>query len=162
MTSTATKGKTTFEQISDTELRMSRIFNAPRELVFKVCTDAKAIPNWWGPGYLTTTVETMDLRPGGKWRFVQQDPQGNVFAFNGEFREIVPPERLVETFEFEGAPGEIVVDTYVFEDLGDGRTKLTATSEFPSAEALQGMKQAGMEEGAAESWDRLAELVEKQ
>ena len=161
MSATATKGKTTFEQISDTELRMSRIFNAPRELVFRVCTDPDAIPNWWGPGNLTTTVETMDLRVGGKWRFVQQDPKGNVFAFNGEFREVTPPERLVETFEFEGMPGHVVVDTYIFEDLGDGRTRLTATSKFGSPEDLKGMMQSGMEEGATESWDRLAELVEK-
>lgn len=157
---TATKGKTTFEQLSETELRMTRIFDAPRELVFKVCTDANAIPKWWGPAYLTTTVEMMDVRPGGKWRFIQKDPQGNVFGFNGEFREVVPPKRFVETFEFEGTPGHIVVDTYTFEDLGDGRTKLTATSKFASPEDLQGMMQAGMEEGATEGWDRLAGLVE--
>ena len=160
MTTTATP-KTTFEQISDTELRMSRIFNAPRELVWKACTDANAIPNWWGPSYLTTTVESMDVRPGGKWRFVQQDPQGNVFGFRGEFREVEPPSKLVQTFEFEGMPGHIVLDAYTFEDIGDGKTRLTATSTFQSAEDLQGMMQSGMESGAVESWERLAAMVEK-
>jgi uncharacterized protein YndB with AHSA1/START domain len=140
---------------------MSRVFNAPRELVFKAHTDPKLIAQWWGQGSSTTIVDKMDVRPGGVWRFVQREADGTEYGFNGEFREIVPPERIVQTFEFEGMPGHVVVDTLVFEDL-NGKTRLTTTSLFANVEDRDGMMQSGMEEGANESWDRLATLVEKQ
>jgi uncharacterized protein YndB with AHSA1/START domain len=101
----------------------------------------------------------IDLRPGGAWRFVERQTDGNEYGFRGEFREIVPPERLVYTFEFEGAPGHVALETLTFEDL-DGKTRLTARSLFDSAEDRDGMLQSGMEEGARETWDRLAELLE--
>ena len=140
-------------------LVMSRVFAAPRDRLWRVYTDPKLVPQWWGPRYLKTTVERMEVRRGGRWRYVQQDPDGNVFAFRGEYREVVPPERLVSTFELEGAPGNIMVDTATFEDLG-GRTRLTVTSIFEgSDEALEEMIKSGMESGARETWDRLAELL---
>jgi uncharacterized protein YndB with AHSA1/START domain len=145
---------------SDREIVMTRVFDAPRELVFKVCTDPTLIPQWWGPRILTTTVDKMDVRPGGVWRFVQRDPGGNEFAFNGEYREIVPPARIVQTFEFEAMPGHVVLETVTFEDH-DGKTKLTVTSLFQNVEDRDGMLQSGMEAGATESHDRLAELLAK-
>jgi len=101
----------------------------------------------------------MDVRPGGVWRFIQHDADGNEFGFNGEYREIVPPERLVNTFEFEGMPGHIIIDTAMFEELPDGKTKLTVTSLFDTVEDRDGMLKSGMEGGAIETWDRLAELL---
>ena len=101
----------------------------------------------------------MDVRPGGVWRFIQRDANGNEYAFNGEYREIVPPERLVNTFEFEGVPGHIIVDTATFEEQPDGKTKLTVTSLFDTVEDRDGMLKSGMEDGAIETWDRLAELL---
>lgn len=138
---------------------MTRIFDAPRELVFRAYTDPELIPRWWGLRGNTTTVEKMDLRPGGTWRFIQRDAEGNEFAFKGEYREIVPPQRLVNTFEFEGMPGHVILDTSVFEELPDGRTKLTATSLFKTVEDRDGMLNSGMEGGSNESWDRLSELL---
>ncbi|MDQ3250481.1 MAG: SRPBCC family protein [Chloroflexota bacterium] len=155
----AKNSATTMTLPSEREIVMTRIFNAPRELVFKAYTDPEAIPQWWGLRSATTTVDKMDVRPGGVWRFVQQDTQGNEFAFNGEYREIVPPERLVNTFEFEGMPGHIIVDTAIFEAQPNGTTRLTVTSRFASLEDREGMLQSGMEGGANETWDRLAEYL---
>jgi uncharacterized protein YndB with AHSA1/START domain len=96
----------------------------------------------------------MDFRPGGKWRFVERDKQGNEWGFRGEVREVVSPERVVQTFEWEGLPGHISVETMRLEDLG-GRTRITVTSVFDSVEDRDGMLQSGMEQGAGESYDRL-------
>jgi uncharacterized protein YndB with AHSA1/START domain len=87
-----------FELPTDREVLITRIFDAPRERVFKASTDPNLIPQWWGPKRYTTTVEKMDVKPGGVWRFIQSDKEGNKFAFNGVYREIEPPEREVYTF----------------------------------------------------------------
>ncbi len=158
---TASDKSSTLTLPSDREIRMSRIFNAPRDLVFKVMTDPTTVPNWWGPRTMTTVVEQMDMRPGGQWRFVQRDANGGQYAFFGEYREIVSPERVVNTFEFDGFPGHIVVETLTLEDLG-GRTRVTMTSAFTSIEDRDGMLQSGMEQGAVESWDQLEELIARQ
>ena len=140
------------------QVSMSRVFDAPRERVFRAYTDPKLIPRWWGPRRHTTKVDAMDVRKGGKWRYVSRDEDGTEYAFRGEYREIVPPERLVSTFEFEGMPGKVIVDTATFEVFGR-KTKVTVTSQFASLEDLEGMLASGMEDGALESWDRLAELL---
>lgn len=142
------------------QIVMSRVFNAPRTRVFRVYTDPKLIPQWWGPRSQATTVETMDVRKGGRWRYVSREPDGSEYAFRGECREVVPPERLVSTFEFEGMPGHVILETATFEDVA-GKTKLTVTSSFESIEDLDGMLQSGMESGARETWDRLEELLAK-
>jgi uncharacterized protein YndB with AHSA1/START domain len=144
---------------SDRAIVMERVFNAPRALVFKAYTDPDLIPKWWGPRKYTTTVDKLDVRVGGAWRFVQRDADGNVYAFNGEYREIAPPGRLSYTFEFEGLPGHVLLETVTFEEQG-GQTKVTVTSLFESVEDRDGMLQSGMEQGANESQDRLAELLE--
>jgi uncharacterized protein YndB with AHSA1/START domain len=149
---------TTLSMPSDREIVVERVFNAPRELVFKVFTDPTAIPRWWGPRRLTTTIDKMDVRPGGAWRFVQRGPDGAEYAFRGEYREILPPERLVSTFEFEGFAGHVMLDTTTFEDL-DGKTKLTSTLLYESVEDRDGHLQSGMEPGLRETHDRFAELL---
>jgi uncharacterized protein YndB with AHSA1/START domain len=143
---------------SEREIVMERSFNAPRELVFKAYTDPDLIPRWWGPRRYTTTVDKMDVQVGGVWRFVQHDAAGNVYAFNGVYREIVPPERLSYTFEFEGLPGHIMVETVTFEEHA-GQTKVSVTGYFESTEDRDGMLTSGMEAGANESNERLAELL---
>lgn len=145
---------------SNMTVTATRVFDAPRDLVFRVFFDPKLIPQWWGPRKYTTTLDTLDFRPGGKWRFVHTGPDGETFGFNGEFREITPPERVVYTFEYEGAPGHIVIESVDIEDLGK-KTRIVAVDRFASLDDLHGMYADGMEEGANESYDRFEELLER-
>ena len=145
---------------SDREIVTTHVFDAPRELVWRTWTDPKLIPRWWGPKKYTTTVEKMDVRPGGTWRFLQRDDEGNEYGFHGEYREVVPPERIVDTFEFEGMPGHILVESAVFEEVGQ-KTKVTQKALFATVEDLKGMVASGMEEGARETIERFAELVQE-
>ena len=145
------------------ELVITREFDAPRALVFKAVTDPKLIPEWWGPRYLTTNVEKMDMRPGGQWRFIQRNDQGNEFAFHGVYHEVLAPERVIDTFEFEGLPetGHVTLETIRFEELPGGRTRLTAQSVFQSVADRDGALQSGMEEGVIDTYNRLEELLKK-
>ena len=143
---------------SDREIVLERVFEAPRAPVFNAYTDPNLIPQWWGPRGFTTTVDNMHVRLGGVWRFVQRGPDGNHYAFNGVYRGIMPPDWLAYTFEFEGMPGHVLLETVTFEER-DGKTKVTATALFDTVRDRDGMLKSGMEEGAAESWDRLAELL---
>ncbi len=153
--------KTTFvAEPGKQDVIATAVFDAPRERVFKAVTDANHIPQWWGPRMLTTTIDKLDLKKGGLWRFVQRDPQGNVYAFNGVYHEVKPPERLIYTFEFEGVPGHIVLTDVNFEEQG-GRTTMTEKSVFMSGEDRDAMLADDMESGATESMERLAELLEK-
>lgn len=133
-------------------------YKEPRDKVFTAVTDPALIPSWWGPRVFSTSVDTMDVRPGGRWRYVQHDKDGNEFAFNGTYREVVPPERLVYTFEFEGMPGQIIIETVVLEER-DGKTTVKVTDEFDSVEQRDGAVAAGMKEGAVESMERFGELL---
>jgi len=144
---------------SDREIVGSRIMDAPPELVFKAYTDPELIPRWWGPRRYATTVDKMDVRPGGVWRFVHRAADGGEYAFNGVYREIVPPQRLVYTFNYEGAPGHEAVETVTFEEAEGGKTRMTDHLLFETREERDGMLNSGMEEGAAETIDRLAELL---
>ena len=140
------------------EIVITRVFDAPRDLVFKTYTDPNLVPQWWGPKNLTTTVDKMDVRPGGVWRFVHRDAKGNEYAFHGVYHESMPPERLVYTFEFEGIPGHVLLETVTFEEH-DGKTRLTDKSVFQTVEDRDGMLRSGMEQGAAETMERFAELL---
>ncbi len=141
------------------EIVMERTFDAPRELVWKLWTDPELIPHWWGPKEYKTTVEKMEVRPGGVWRFIQRDPSGNEYAFSGEYREIVPPSRIVHTFNFEPiGPGHELVESVTFEEQ-DGKTKMTSKAMYKSLEDLEGMVSSGMERGANETMERFAELL---
>ena len=145
-------------RISDTEFVMERTFAAPPRRVFEAYSDPAQVARWWGQRSSTTTVEANDVRPGGAWRFVQRDPEGNAYEFFGEYLEVVPNEKIVYTFEFAGFPGHVVTDTITLVPEGSG-TRLIATSRYASKEDLDGMISSGMEGGANESWDRLAELI---
>ena len=143
---------------TDREIRIERVFDAPRDRVFAAFTDPKLIPEWWGPRDSTTVVEQMDVRPGGSWRFVIRHSDGRENAFRGTYREVAPPERIVQTFEWEGMPGHVAVETAILEDLGD-RTKLTTTSLFHETEERDGALGSGMERGTNETYARLDELL---
>ena len=143
---------------SDREIVMTRVFHAPRELVFKAHVDPTLIAQWWGLRSYTTIVDQLDARPGGKWRFVQRRPDGSEEGFHGEFREIVPPERFTWTFEWDGMPGHVGLETYTFEEHA-GKTTLMATSVFNTLEERDGVIASGMEAGANASADRLEELL---
>ncbi|MDP4219248.1 MAG: SRPBCC family protein [Bacteroidota bacterium] len=142
------------------EVTVSRIFNAPPERVFKAAIDPKAIPEWWGPRSLTTEVESLEPKPAGKWRIVQTDPSGNVYGFHGVYHAVVPPKEIVRTFEYEGTPGHVVLETSILENLG-GKTKLTIQSVFQSVADRDEMAAAGMEQGILDSHERLDEFLAK-
>jgi uncharacterized protein YndB with AHSA1/START domain len=151
--------ETTTVYTEGAEFVMERVFDAPRELVWKVLTEAEHIPNWWGLRDRPMTVVEMDVRVGGTWRWVTSDSDGNEVPFTGEYLEIVPPERLVNTEMFDVEPfnaGEPAIVTQILEDLG-GRTRLISRSRFSSADILEGVLSTGMVGGAIESWDRIAE-----
>jgi uncharacterized protein YndB with AHSA1/START domain len=143
---------------SDLEIQVTREFDAPRDVVYKAMTDPKLIPQWWGPRSDATTVDKMEVRPGGKWRFVATGPNGS-YAFRGEYRQIVPGEKIVQTFEFEPMAGHISVETATLTDLPGGRTLFTTRSVFASKEDRDGMIQSGMESGLRETYDRLDEVL---
>ena len=144
------------------ELFVTREFDAPRELVFKAFTDPELYVQWLGPRDLTTTLETFEPRSGGRWRYIQKDKDGNEFAFHGVNHEVLAPERIIGTFEFEGLPesGHVLLETITFEELPSGRTRMTGQSVFQSVEDRDGMVQSGMEGGAEDSYERLDELLE--
>jgi uncharacterized protein YndB with AHSA1/START domain len=143
---------------ADREIHIERVLDAPRERVFAAFTDPQLIPEWWGPRDSATVVDRMDVRPGGSWRFVTRTCDGSETAFRGTYREVTPPERIVQTFEWEGMPGHVSVETATFEDLGD-RTKVTTTSLFHTTEERDGMLASGMERGMNETYARLDELL---
>ena len=144
---------------SDQEIRLTRLFDAPRRLVFEAMTKPEHVERWWGrlgEGYSVPVCE-IDLRVGGKWRFVNRHPKGEV-AFYGEYREITPPSRLVFTEIFEQFPDSVSVVTAEFLDEG-GKTRLTATVRYPSLDVRNAVLASGMARGAGISYDRLEDLV---
>ena len=156
----AEKSKTSmFTLPSDREIAGSRILDAPPDLVYRAYTEPEAIAQWWGPSRFTTTVEKLDARPGGAWRFVHRAADGGEFAFSGVFREVVPPKRLVFTFNYEAMPGHEAVETITLEAVEGGKTKVTDNLLFQNREDRDGMLQSGMEEGASESQERLVALL---
>ena len=144
---------------SDREIVMTRVFDAPRDLVFEAHTSCEHMSRWWGPRKYEVGSCEMDFRPGGAWRIVHSGPGGEEHGFRGEFRDIVRPERITWTFEWEGLPGHVSVQTVAFEEH-NGKTTLTATAVFDTVEDRDGMLQSGMESGAAESYERLDEYLE--
>jgi uncharacterized protein YndB with AHSA1/START domain len=158
MTQADSSSATTFTTPSDREVAMTRVVDAPRSLVWEAWTNPEHVPNWLlGPPGWTMPVCEIDLRPGGAWRFVWRKGDGEEMAMSGEYREIAPPERLVST-ESWGADWPETVNTLVL-DEEDGRTTITQTVLYPSTEARDAALETGMKDGAAQSFDRLAEYL---
>jgi uncharacterized protein YndB with AHSA1/START domain len=146
---------------SDREIRLTRVFDAPRHLVFEAMTKPEHIRRWWGnlgPGYSVPVCE-VDLRPGGAWRFVNRHPKGEA-AFYGTYREIAPPDRIVFTEMMEPFEGPPSVVTAVFTEE-NGKTRMTVDCVYPSMEVRDIVKNSGMEKGAALSYDRLEEVAKE-
>ncbi len=142
---------------ADREVRTERIFDAPRERVWRAFTDRAQLAQWWGRGH-RVVVERMEVERGGRWRFVEHAPDG-VFGFEGRYREVKAPERLEMTFEWDGMPGYVSVTTITLEDLGGGRTRVISTSLFHTAAERDGMLKGGMEAGMNESYAALDRLL---
>ncbi|MBI5670572.1 MAG: SRPBCC family protein [Chloroflexi bacterium] len=140
------------------EIRMTREFDAPREQVFKAMTDPALVPRWWGPSSVSTVVDRMEVKPGGMWRYVQREQDGTEYGFHGVYHAVEALERLVFTFEFEGMPGHVLLETVTFEEHS-GKTRVIDSSVFQSVADRDGMLRAGMESGASESWERLEALL---
>ena len=154
MVSASNVGKTTFTTPSDREFVTTRVFDAPRQLVWEAWTNPKHVPKWLlGPSGWTMPVCEIDLRPGGEWHFVWRNADGNEMEMRGTYREVRPPERLVNTERWGDAWPE-TVNTLVFADDGD-RTLMTLTVLYPSKEARDAAMATGMTSGMTESFDRL-------
>ncbi|WP_437934105.1 SRPBCC family protein [Sorangium sp. So ce341] len=161
MVATGAANKDSFQVTtpSEQEIHMTRLFNAPRHLVFEAMTKPEHVKRWWGclgEGYSVPVCE-IDLRPGGAWRFVNRHPHGEA-AFHGEYKEITPPSRLVYTEIFEMFPDTVSLVTSVLTEEG-GKTRVTTTTRYPSKEVRDAVIASGMEHGAALSYDRLEDLV---
>ena len=153
------KNKTTITaEPSKQELFITREFDAPRELVYKAHTDPKLFVQWLGPRGYEMILETFEPVNGGKYRYVHKDKDGNEFGFHGAFHEM-SIDNMVQTFEFEGYPGHVSLDTMTLEELPGNRTKATIHSVFQSVTDRDGMIQNGMEKGVREGYERLDELI---
>lgn len=140
------------------ELTITRLFDAPAARIFKVMTDPQLIPRWWGPRKYITIVDQAEIKVGGVWRYINRDADGHDFGFHGVFHAIEPPTRMVQTFEWEGMPGHVSLETMTLENRG-GKTLITAHSVFQSVADRDGMIAGDMESGANDTYDRLEELV---
>jgi uncharacterized protein YndB with AHSA1/START domain len=138
----------------------SRTFDAPRELVYRAFTEPELLLQWLGPRRFTMAIDRYDLRGGGSWRYVHADDAGNEFGFHGVFHGEPSLEGMVQTFEFEGAPGNVQMDTVTF-DEHDGVTTVRTNSVFQSVEARDAMVGSGMAEGMGQGYERLDEVLAK-
>jgi len=145
------------------ELFITREFDAPREMVFRAFSDPAILAQFLGPADMEMKIDYYDMRSGGSYRYVSIDPQGNEYGFHGSVHEVSAPERVIQTFEFEGLPdrGHVSMDTSIFEALPDNRTRLVIQSVFRSVADRDGMIMSGMEGGLNEGFTRLDALLEK-
>jgi uncharacterized protein YndB with AHSA1/START domain len=140
------------------EVIITRDFDAPREAVFVALTDPKHLPNWWGPARYETEIERCENWSGGSWRFISRGADGSEYAFRGVHHAVDAPHRIVRTFEYEGFPGHVSLETLTLTEL-DGKTHYEALAVFQTVADRDAMVQSGMESGASEGMDRLNELV---
>lgn len=149
---------TTFEvDKANLEVRIIRTFNATPERLWQAHTDPDQIVQWWDK----TTIDRFELKVGGVWRFVSSDDDGKEHAFNGMFKELDEPKKIVRTFEYEPWAGHVMTESVTFELQPDGKTKQTTISKYANIGDLEGMVSNGMERGATAGLDRLANVVEQ-
>jgi len=140
------------------QILMSREFDAPRELVYRAYTDPELLVQWLGPHLLEMRIDRYDVRGGGTYRYVHKDVDGTEYGFHGVFHGEPSPDQIVQTFEFEGWPGHVSLDTAKFEEH-DGRTTVRTNSVYQSVEDRDAMIQSGMETGVDEGYERLEALL---
>jgi uncharacterized protein YndB with AHSA1/START domain len=143
------------------ELFIERVFDAPRELVFKAYTDPEIYKQWNGPDDLKMTLEKFEPHAGGSWKFTHTDPKGNEFKFHGVNHEVTTPERIIGTFEYDGLPeaGHVILETVRFEELPGGKTKVLTQSVFQSVADRDGMVASGMDSGVIQGYARLDKIL---
>lgn len=142
------------------QIIISRDFGAPRDLVYRAYVDPDLLVQWLGPRDLTTDIDRYEARNGGTWRYVQKDAQGNRYGFHGVFHGDPSPDAIVQTFEFEGAPGHVCLETVTFAEHA-GSTQTRTVVAFQSVGDRDQMIASGMERGVRDSGDRLDELLAK-
>jgi uncharacterized protein YndB with AHSA1/START domain len=158
-----TRNPTTITAQGEAGVRIERIFEAPRDLVWEAHTEPELLSRWLGPRRLTMTIQEMDVRPGGSYRYTHVGDDGSgPFVFTGEFVEVEPPRLLVQTFQIVGFEEEPALDRHELEELDGGRTRLVVTSTMPSPEARDTMLESGMETGVREGYEKLDELLARQ
>lgn len=142
------------------EIIITRVFDASREKVWRAWTDAELMKQWLGPHGMKMTVEKFDVRSGGAYRYIHSDGNGE-YAFHGVFHGVHAPEKIIQTFEFEGLPepGHVALDTLLLEEIDTDTTKVTTISVYQTPEDRDGMLQSGMEKGLSEGYERLDELL---
>jgi uncharacterized protein YndB with AHSA1/START domain len=155
----AAAGRATVTPQGEREIHIEREFNAPRDKVWQAYTDAKLVARWWGRGN-PLVVERFDLKPGGRWRFIERAPGEKPMGFQGSFREVTPQSRLVQTFGWDGMPGHESVDTMTLTDAGEGRTRVSVDSVFHDRSERDGILEMGMVEGLNQSYDALDQVLE--
>lgn len=145
------------------ELFLKREFDAPIDIVYKAFSDPEILTQWSAPFDMSMKIDRYDNRAGGQYRFLYIDPKGNEFAFNGVIHEIVPAERVIRTYEFEGLPekGHVLMEVLLFESLPKNRTRMVTQQVFRSVADRDGMVQSGMEQGASDSYNKLDAALEK-
>lgn len=136
---------TTITTPAEREIHAERIVNASRDRVWQAYADPALVAQWWGRGH-RLDIERMEFERGGRWRYVEHTPHG-VFAFEGRYREVTAPERFVRSFEWDGMPGHVAIETVAFEDLGDGRTRIVITMQMHTPDERDGFLQSGMQGG---------------
>jgi uncharacterized protein YndB with AHSA1/START domain len=151
------KGKARVSTPVEREIHIERVFNASRDRVWKAMTDPTLLAQWWGRGN-KLVVEKFEPHRGGHWRVVEH-ADGQVHGFEGRFREVTPPERVVQTFEWDGMPAHVIVQTMTLEDMGDNRTRLRVVSQFMSNDERDGFLNSGMEGGMNQSYDALDRVL---
>lgn len=144
--------------VDEPVIALRKVVKAPPELVFRLYTEAEHLRRWWGPRHLELTIDELDLRVGGRYRFVHRAPNGQEFAFSGTYLEIERPHRLVKTFVYEGKPDDEAVDTYTFEPVDEG-TLVRLRKVHSSIAARDAHFEAGAAPGLTEAYERQDQLV---
>ena len=156
---TATAQRATITTPTEREIRIERTFDASRDRVWDAYTKPELVAQWWGRGN-KLVIEKMEVERGGHWRYVEHH-DSKTDGFEGRYREVTPKDRIVQTFEWDGMPAYVIINTVEFKDLGDGRTKLITTSLFSNRDERDGFLHSGMEGGMNESYLALDRLLAK-
>jgi uncharacterized protein YndB with AHSA1/START domain len=156
MTTTATE-RPVISVTAERTIHIERTFNAPRDRVWKALTDPTLLAQWWGRGN-KLVIERMELHRGGHWRFVEHSDHG-VHGFEGRYREVTAPERIVRSFEWDGMPGYVIIETIQLVELPEGRTRIVTDSLFHTTEERDGFLQSGVEGGLTRSYAELDKVL---
>ena len=154
-----TTARTKITTPSEREIRIERVVNAPRDFVWRAYTEPALVAQWWGRGH-RMVIERLELERGGHWRWVEHGPNG-VYGFEGRYREVTPPTRFVRSFEWDGMPAHVAIETVSLEDLGDGRTRIVILMQMHTPEERDGFLQSGMQQGFDDAFAQLDELARK-